>query len=126
MKLHHVAITVKDLDVSISFYCELFGMQEMNRFRRDDMGATGVILKCENANIELWQFDKLQEGVREGLEFTGIRHIAFTTENVEEAYNKFVAKGISCEPVKTGASGGKYFFFTDPDGNSIEIYKPKE
>lgn len=124
MKLHHVAITVKELTVSIPFYGNLFGFKEIKRFRRDDMGATGCMLQGENIIIELWQFDTLQEGVKEGLSFTGIKHIAFTDENIEDIHKLFTDKGIQCGSLRTGASGGNYFFLSDPDGNQIEIYKP--
>ena len=123
MKLHHVAVTIKDLAVSIPFYGELFGFKEIKRFRRDDMGATGCMLQNENSIIELLQFDETKEGMREDLSFTGIKHIAFTDENPENVREEFIKRGIQCTELKTGASGGQYFFFADPDGNQIEIYK---
>ena len=124
MKLHHVALTVKDLTTSIIFYGEFFGFKESTRFRRDDMGATGVLLQGENTIIELWQFDKIKDGAREDLSFTGIKHIAFTDKNPQAFHDLFTNKGINCGDIKTGASGGIYFFLSDPDGNQIEIYKP--
>jgi glyoxylase I family protein len=124
MKLHHVALTIKDLSTSIPFYEDNFGFKEVNRFRRDDMGATGVMLAGENINIELWQFDDFQEGERTDLSVSGIKHIAFTVDDVEALHTEFTNKGIDCGDIKTGASGGKYFFFKDPDENDIEIYKP--
>ncbi len=125
MKLHHIAITVKDFSVSIPFYENLFGFKEAKRFRRDDMGATGILMQGENIIIELWQFDNFKQGALEDLSLTGIKHIAFTDDNVEMVHKKFTGQGIVCGSIKTGASGGVYFFFSDPDGNQIEIYKPK-
>lgn len=125
MKLHHVALTVINFGISIPFYEKLFGFKETLRFRRDDMGATGVMLQGENTIIELWQFDESKIGTREDLSITGIKHIAFTHEDPETLRNSFIEKGVDCGPLKEGASGGIYFFFTDPDSNQIEIYKPK-
>ncbi len=125
MKFHHVAITVKDLSVSISFYEDLFGFKEIKRFRKDAIKATGCLLQGENSIIELWHFDIFTQGNREDLSTTGIKHIAFTDDDVEKVHKKFTDKKIACSPIKTGASGGIYFFFSDPDGNQIEIYKPK-
>lgn len=124
MKLHHIALTIKDLNTSISFYESNFGFKEVNRFRRDDMGATGVMLSGENINIELWQFNDFKEGTNTDLSVSGIKHIAFTVDDVEALYKEFIGKGITCGDVKIGASGGVYFFLKDPDGNDIEIYKP--
>jgi glyoxylase I family protein len=124
MKLHHVALTVKDLNISIPFYQNLFGFAEFKRFRRDDLNATGVFLQSESIIIELWQFDTFKKGSREDLEYTGIKHIAFTHDNLEELRNSFTEKGIDCKPIREGKSGGSYFFLADPDENQIEIYKP--
>ena len=88
MKFHHVAITVKDLSISIPFYGNLFGFKEIKRFRRDDMGATGTFLQGENTIIELWQFDNLKDGTKEDLPFTGIKHIAFTHEDPKSIAKK--------------------------------------
>ena len=124
MKLHHIAITVKDLGISLNFYGGLFGFKEISRFRREDMRATGCMAQNENIVIEFWQFDEVREGIREDLPLTGIKHLAFTDDNPEAVRELFVGKGIDCGQLKTGASGGIYFFFTDPDLNQIEIYNP--
>lgn len=123
MKLHHVALTIKDLEISLPFYESNFGFKEIKRFRRDDMGATGCMIENENIIIELWQYDNFKEGTKEDMSFGGIKHIAFTEDYVEAVYNRFTEKGIVCGPLRKGASGGVYFFLKDPDGNEIEIYK---
>jgi len=124
MQLHHIAITVKNLSASIFFYEEHFGFKEKMRFRRDDMGATGVMLQGANIIIELWQFDVLKEGSKDDLSFTGIRHIAFTHDDPELLRNEYIEKGLHCGAFMIGASRGHYFFLFDPDGNQIEVYKP--
>ena len=95
MKFHHVAITVKDLSISIPFYGDFFGLKEIKRFRRDDMGATGCFFQNENVIVELWQFDNFKNGTREDLSFTGIKHIAFTDENPESIHKLFTDKGMN-------------------------------
>ena len=124
MKLHHIAITVKDLTTSISFYEDLFDFKETKRFRRDDFNATGCFLQGENIIIELWQFDKFKMGTREDLSITGIKHIAFTHDGLEAFHDILTEKGIVCSSIEKGKSGALYFFFSDPDQNQIEIYKP--
>ncbi len=124
MKFHHVAITIKDLQISIPFYEEFFGLKEVKRFRREDMGAIGCFLQNENAIVELWQFDNFKDGAREDLSFAGLKHISFTDEDPESIRKLFTDKGINCGSLQIGASGGTYFFLSDPDGNQIEIYKP--
>ncbi len=124
MKLHHIALTIKDLEISLPFYENNFGFKEIKRFRRDDMGATGCMIQNENIILELWQYDNFKEGTKEDMSFSGLHHIAFTEDDVEAIYNMFTEKGMACGPLRKGASGGTYFFLQDPDGNEIEIYKP--
>ena len=126
MKFHHVAITVKDLSVSISFYENIFSFREIKRFRRDDFGGTGVMLQGENVIIELWQFDTYQKGIIQDLSISGIKHIAFTDSDPASIRETFVSRGIECRPLTHGASCGIYFFLNDSDGNEIEIYKPAD
>src|SRR6185295_9235892 len=97
MKLHHVALTVKDLSVSLPFYSELFDLKEVKRFQRDDMGATGVWLQCENIIIELWQFDTYAKGTKEELSYTGIKHIGFMYDDLKTLRSKFIDKGVECQ-----------------------------
>lgn len=123
MKLHHIALTVKDFSTSIPFYQEFFGFKEIKRFRRDDMKATGIFMEGENIIIELWQFDTTREGAKEELPFAGIKHIAFENENLDSLRGLFISKGIECKSVREGKSGGSYFFLSDPDNNQIEVYK---
>jgi len=57
-----VAITVKDLDKSIDFYKEIFGLEEVKRFMTDDKKKEVAFLKAENIQLELMQFISVKEG----------------------------------------------------------------
>lgn len=125
MKFHHVTLTVKDLTTTISFYGEFLGFREIKRFRRDDMKATGCLIQNENVIIELWEFDVKKDGTREDLSFTGLKHLGFIDDNPAKIRDLFLSKGVDCGEKNVGPGGGIYFFFSDPDGNQMEIYKPK-
>jgi len=124
MKLHHIALTVKDLAVSLAFYGDIFGYKEAQRFRRDDLRASACFLQGDGSMLELWQFDDFRQGVREDMSVSGLRHIAFTDQDPALRREELIKKSINCGPLKTGASGGLYFFLSDPDDNQIEIYRP--
>ena len=123
MKLHHVALTVRDLEESEAFYTKNFGLTVVHRFTKPEIGARAVFLSTGNSHIELWSFDDKKLGELTDLGVTGMKHIAFQTEDVEAEYTRLVANGLECHPVKTGTSGGTYFFTHDSDGNQIEIYE---
>lgn len=57
-------------------------------------------------------------------EATGLRHIAFEVENIEDVVAELVKLDIKVETVRIDEFTGKKFcFFTDPDDLPIEIYE---
>ena len=57
-------------------------------------------------------------------EATGLRHLAFEVEHLDESVRELNALGISHEPLRTDEYTGKRFlFFQDPDGLPIELYE---
>ena len=57
-------------------------------------------------------------------EHTGLRHLAFKVENVEECLSKFDMFGIPHESVRwDDFDGKKMAFFFDPDGLPLEIHE---
>ena len=124
MKIHHISLTVKDLESSIDFYTRHFGLSVAHQFEKKDAGAKAVFLGAGNSFIELFSFDEKKIGEITGLDTTGIKHVAFQTEDINAEHARLLAEGLECKPIKDGASRGKYFFTHDPDGNQIEIYYP--
>lgn len=125
MKIHHVAISVRNLENSANFYKDIFGFIEVKRFERKDLGGKAVFLKLEGMQIELWQFDKQIENKDDlsNLNILGIKHIAFEVDNIEEKYKELKAKNIEISEPKLGASGARYSFLKDPDGIPLELYE---
>lgn len=55
-------------------------------------------------------------------EASGLRHLAFLVDNVDNSIAELVGKGVVCEPVRIDEFTGKRFtFFEDPDGLPIEL-----
>ncbi len=90
MKLHHVALTVKNIEESQDFYSSLFGFQEVKSFERPDLGGKAVLLTCDNINLEIWEFSKNEDISYEGkkLQELGIAHIAFQIDSIEDFLTK--------------------------------------
>jgi len=125
MKIHHIAISVKNLNKSSKFYKDIFGFAEVKKFIREDLGGKAVFLKLKDTQIELWQFDKQIKHKDDfnNLNILGIKHIAFEVDNIEEEFKKIKLKNIKISKPKMGASGAKYSFLNDPDGLPIELYE---
>ncbi len=57
-------------------------------------------------------------------EACGLRHIAFSVEDVEQKRQEFISKSLACEEIRIDEFTEKKFFFTqDPDGLPLEFYE---
>lgn len=124
MKVHHIAITVKNLDSTIKFYQEFFKFKVAKKFERRDLGGKAVFMKLGNFQIELWAFSKTRSDKNlNELNIIGIRHLSFETKNLDKTFKEFSARGLEITKPKMGASGHMYCFTADPNGIALELYQ---
>lgn len=123
-EIHHVAIICSNYERSRKFYTEVLGLSIIREVYRESRNSFKLDLALgEKYIIELFSFPN--PAVRPSKpEACGLRHLAFKVDNVEEAKEFFIGKGIDVEPVRTDEFTQKKFtFFADPDGLPIEIYE---
>jgi len=125
MKVHHVAITVNNLEESVNFYTQVLGFEIAKKFSREDMRAYATFIKLNDFQIELWQFQDMKENSNplNNIKVRGIRHIAFEVDNLKDTISKLTNKGLEFSEPKLGASGHNYSFTTDPNGVALEFYE---
>ena len=121
-KAIHSMIRVLDLDRSVSFYREAFGLEEADRIDFDDF--TLVYLSNSESEFELEL--TLNKGQTEPYDLgNGYGHVAFSVEDVESERRRFEESGFEprrlVELEKDGQVLGKFFFVQDPDGYQIEV-----
>lgn len=109
--LDHIALIVSS-EESLRFY-EKLGFKEVERFERSY--DVVVFMECEQVTLEIFIDPKHPERLTNP-EAKGVRHIAFSVENLEE-----LMKSVECEEVRTDWFGQKYTFTKDPDGQPIEL-----
>ena len=91
-KVKHIAISTQDADKTARFYVDVFGLQEIARI--DSPGARGYYLSDGDLNIAILNFKKDEvAGVERGKEWSGIHHIGFQVESLEEIAEKLATAG---------------------------------
>jgi len=124
MKIHHIAIICSDYEVSKKFYTEVLGLNIVREVYREARQSYKLDLAIgEHYVIELFSFPNPPERPSRP-ESCGLRHLAFSVDNVEEKRNELVEKGLDCEDIRIDEFTDKKFFFTtDPDRLPLEFYE---
>jgi catechol 2,3-dioxygenase-like lactoylglutathione lyase family enzyme len=139
--LHHVGITVADLDASIRFYHDVLGLQFSNEpspwFDGLELGpAVGVpgaalrqvSLLVGDTTLELLEYKSPPSETTKPLPSNniGASHVAFLVDDVEATKSELEAKGIEffsdVNTVDDGVlAGWRWVYFADPDGYPLEL-----
>ena len=124
MQIHHIAIICSNYEVSKKFYTEVLGLNILREVYREERQSYKLDLAIgEHYVIELFSFPNPPERPSRP-ESCGLRHLAFSVENVEEKRNELISKGLDCEEIRIDEFTDKKFFFTsDPDDLPLEFYE---
>jgi glyoxylase I family protein len=138
--IHHVAISVPDLDRALAFYGDLLGFEVVQRseFDRDmpladraiglaEVAARMAMLRAPNAHVELWEYRNPPPEDRTARPCDyGYPHMALQVRGIAEEYERLKAGGMTFvgDPVDFGTSSAIYG--RDPFGNVIELYEIRD
>jgi catechol 2,3-dioxygenase-like lactoylglutathione lyase family enzyme len=139
--LHHVGITVRDLEASIRFYHDALGLEFSSEpspwFEAEELGrAVGVpgaalrqvCLLAGDTILELLEYRHPPSATTGPLKANdrGASHVAFLVDDVDAKKAELEAKGIqfysSVNVVDDGVlAGWRWVYFQDPDGYPLEL-----
>ncbi|GBQ15527.1 SMU1112c/YaeR family gloxylase I-like metalloprotein [Swaminathania salitolerans] len=121
--IHHVAIIASDYQKSRSFYTEMLGLRIIREVWRAQRQSWKCDIAVGNTQIELFSFPTPPSRPSHP-EAAGLRHLAFTVDDIQATVDHLAANAITCEPIRTDPYTGKlYTFFSDPDGLPLELYQ---
>ena len=122
--LHHIAIICSDYEKSKRFYTEILGFQVKNEVYRVERQSYKLDLSLNGHYlIELFSFPNPPNRLSRP-ESTGLRHIAFGVNNIEESCLFLKDNQIDTEDIRIDEyTGRKFTFFSDPDNLPIELYE---
>lgn len=134
--IHHVGLSVPDIERARDFYVDLLGFEEVNRvewggaYEVDAImrlrGSSGrmMILRTANAFIEMFEFatpvPDRPVGER-GVNQYGFTHLCLDVSDTDGAYARLLAAGMDFHSKPVGTAGVKAVYGRDPFGNVIEL-----
>ena len=123
-KIHHVAIICSNYEKSKYFYTQALGLRVIDEVYRAERNSYKLDLAVgEHIQIELFSFDNPPVRVSRP-EACGLRHLAFSVDNIDEAISHLAMYGVICETIRIDEYTGKKFtFFQDPDDLPLELYE---
>jgi len=138
--VHHVGITVRDLEASRAWYSDMFGLPpgpvnhgagpELARgVQVPDARLTFSMLTVGSTRIEFLEY---QEPVGEDFDRrncdVGAAHVCFEVDDLDAAVAELSAKGaVFSSPPNTidegPLAGSRWAYFRDPDGIQLELWQ---
>ncbi|AKD38015.1 hypothetical protein I926_03435 [Pasteurella multocida subsp. multocida OH4807] len=121
---HHVAIIASDYQRSKHFYTTILGAQIIAETYRADRQSYKLDLRFgDGSQIELFSFPHPPARITNP-EACGLRHLAFSVENLDKVVAFLQAQAVSCEPIRIDPLTNKRFtFLRDPDDLPLELYE---
>ena len=93
-KIKHIAISTQDVEKTARFYIDVLGLQEVGKV--DSPGASGYYLSDGNINLAILNFkNDAVAGAERGKEWSGIHHIGFQVESLDEIADKLSASRVT-------------------------------
>jgi len=122
--VHHIAIICSNYEKSKEFYTQILELTIIREVYREQRQSYKLDLALNDEYIiELFSFPNPPHRSSRP-ESCGLRHLAFSVNNLDESVANLKSKGIELEPIRTDEFTQKRFtFFNDPDGLPIELYE---
>lgn len=124
--VNHIAIIASDIERSLSFYVDILGFSIIRKVYREERDSWKVDLALNGDYlIELFTFPNAPQRLSYP-EALGLRHLAFTVDDIEPSIAELKSKGVEPESIRIDPfTDCRCVFFADPDGLPIELVESK-
>ena len=141
--INHVGVTVRDLDRTLAFYREFFGIEPLFRglgenadisrsVGLDDVRVRFAFIDLGNTRMELLQYERPLGRQTQDMRNcdVGAIHVCFDVDDLTAKYEQLKAGGIQfiTSPIRLDENQGtlaglEYVYFRDPDGLMLQLYE---
>ena len=126
--IHHLGLTVRDVDASARWYVEVLGFRREGGYEAPDGSRKKVFLRHEHLRTRVG-LTQHRDGSPQAFDETriGLDHLAFAVssrEELDEWAQRFAEHGVVCSPVASANSitGAAVLVFRDPDNVQLELF----
>ena len=121
MRLKNILLVVEDIEKSIAFYKELFGLQVLKDFDGNIILTEGLVLQ----DRKIWE-NLVEKEVSYGGNASELYFIENDLEGFQEKLDNCSFEINYAHKLKTHSWGQRVIRIYDPDGHMIEIGEPPE
>jgi len=125
LKLDHIGIAVSNLDEALKLYTEVLGLEVHGTEVVEDQKVRVAFLPIGDTEVELLESTSPDGPVAKFIEKNGegVQHLAFKVENIEEAIQDMLDKGMRMidETPRYGAGGAKIAFMHPKSTNRVLV-----
>ncbi len=142
VQVHHIGLTVSNLERAIDFYCSQLGLEETSRYEGDNVylrhhadlkdnhiRAATLLLPGMEVYVELWEFRTPSGPPAEVAKYNvGSAHICFLVDDIMADYVLFSERGVRFvgPPAEIAAGvnkGARAIYFAGPDKIPLELFQ---
>lgn len=122
MEIAHASITVKNMDESLKFYCDILGLKLASRREIPENKAEIAFVRGENQSNPALELTYWHEK-KDWTDGDQLDHIALSVKDVPKTVEEFRRKGVEIakEPYTLKGSERKIAFIKDPNGIWLEL-----
>lgn len=141
-RIHHLGITVADLDRSLAFYRDLLGLRVLDLSDGEQVGsiigvqgATARIADLDAGGgqlLELLDYEPAPPAPPRGPDAAGTVHVSFEVADLEAALGRLARAGFPTMGEPTRLAGGGIWqdcviaYLRDPDGVIVELIEHRD
>ena len=125
--VNHIAVIASDIERSMYFYMNVLGFDLIRKVYRQERDSYKVDLALNGSYlIELFTFPEAPKRPSYP-EALGLRHLAFSVDDIEASIAYLQSKGIETEEIRIDPyTNNRCVFFSDPDGLPLELVEVKD
>ena len=125
MKLEHIGIAVKNLEVSNDLFTKLFGQENYKVEKVESEGVSTSFFKCGESKIELLEATNENSAIAKFIakKGEGIHHLAFEVEDIHVEMKRLQSEGFQLinDAPKKGADNKLVCFLHPKSSNGVLI-----